>query len=189
MGFFDHLQKKGVGAIQAQKAQIRKVECKQPVAKPSTALSVSRTRTETAAKPKTKPPVGRRSATSTSASAATLKVTSRSKSVPRKRPTPEQAICSSSDESDTEEPLDLRITKRAKVSVSVEPDLRRSIRDVNAFSGKEISFDMVHAADVILERKDSEYQSAFEPGQLPTTILLRYPGAAQEERYALSERR
>ncbi|WEW60991.1 Nucleosomal histone H3-Lys79 methylase [Emydomyces testavorans] len=186
MGFFDHLQKKGVGAIQAQKAQIRKVECKPSTVRSSSILKSNplRSRPERTRKPTANSSTAVRRSPS-SASAATLHPNPKSKSVSRKRNTPELTLCSSSDENETDPPLDLRITKRAKVSVSVEPDLQRCVRDLDAFSEKKVPLDIVHAADITSSKQESDFKNAFETETQPATIMLRYPGAAQKERYQL----
>ncbi|TPX20694.1 Nucleosomal histone H3-Lys79 methylase [Coccidioides immitis] len=182
MSFFDHLQKKGVGAIQAQKVQIRKVE-----RKPSKVVSSSSS--SSIAKPQrrldtvSKPVAARRSASSASKPARHPQPRSRPPS--RKRNTIEPTLFGSSEESDTDVSLDLRITKRARVSSSVEPDLHRRVRDTDAFSDGEAAFDMIHAADIISSKKSLGFNNAFGIEDGPIIVELQYPGAPQKERYQL----
>ncbi|KAI1915075.1 Nucleosomal histone H3-Lys79 methylase [Ophidiomyces ophidiicola] len=173
MGFFDHLQQKGVGAIQAQKVQIRKVESRTPIqASPSAPKSkLLRPRSEPVSKPAVNP------ATS---------LTSKPKvSTSRKRYLSEQTFSTSSDDSDTDASLDFRIAKRSKTSLSVEPDLERCVRDRDAFSEQATSFSIVHAADVASLGAPAKFQSAFESEEKAVTVSLRYPGALQKEKYQL----
>ncbi|EEP80214.1 conserved hypothetical protein [Uncinocarpus reesii 1704] len=121
MGFFDYLQKKGVGAIQAQKVQIRKVERKPSAVKPSSLPASKSTPSRTTLV--SKATVARRSTSSASTPVRDPKP--RSKSTSRKRNASEQTLCSSSDDSDTDQLLDFRLRKRAKVSASAEPDPQR----------------------------------------------------------------
>ncbi|EGD90090.1 histone-lysine N-methyltransferase, H3 lysine-79 specific [Trichophyton rubrum D6] len=204
MGFFDHLQKKGTGVIQAQKAQIRKVECKPPIVRSSSAPShpvkppSERAHSESSAKRTVTSP--RKSTLSDSTGTVKKKAAvasksdhlavnpPRSRSVSRKRSSPAvQQLLSSSDDSETDESLDIRLSKRTKVSASAEPDLKRQLRSEIAFSETaEHSFPMVHALDIAsIEKKTPGFSSAFKEPSGCTTIALQYPTYSQRERYQL----
>lgn len=203
MGFFDHLQKKGAGTIQAQKPQIRKVEHKPTLVKSasvppghlaksasSPALNRSATTTTTSSRSgsastfnnnKSSQRLSRRN------DGGSLKPTPRSKSVVRKRPTAVPRLCSSSDESDTDaSSFDLRLNKRVKVSASAEPDLKRRVRSEEAFAttngDDDGTSDMVHAANITEVKKAPEFTSAFNEDKEPEVVSLQYPSASQKER-------
>ncbi|KAK2824766.1 Nucleosomal histone H3-Lys79 methylase [Arthroderma sp. PD_2] len=204
MGFFDHLQKKGTGVIQAQKAQIRKVECKPNIIRSSSAPSPSakppsaRSQSESSAKRTVISP--RKPNLSDSTGNAKKKATvsrssdlldvkpPRSRSVSRKRSSPAvQQLVSSSDDSESDESLDIRLIKRTKVSASAEPDLTRHIRSEAAFSESgERSFPMVHAVDIAsTDKKSPGFRNAFKETQGCSSISLQYPTYSQREKYQL----
>ncbi|KAM5429990.1 Nucleosomal histone H3-Lys79 methylase [Microsporum canis] len=204
MGFFDHLQKKGTGVIPAQKAQIRKVECKPSITRSSSAPSQPvkppsvRAHSESSAKRTVTSPrkpnlsdstgVAKKSPAPSSSSDLLTVNPPRSRSVSRKRSSPAvQQLVSSSDDSETDESLDIRLAKRTKVSASVEPDLKRRLRSEVAFSeSAERTFPMVHALDIAsIEKKTPGFRNAFKEPKGCTTIALQYPTYSQRERYQL----
>lgn len=105
-----------------------------------------------------------------------------SKPTGRKRPSPAQKpLTSSAESSDTEDSFDAR--KRAKISVSTEPDLKRKVRSLEAFSPEQDAFQMVHAADIASLDKATKFRSAFEEPSVLANVSLQYPSASQRERY------
>lgn len=193
MGFFDHLQTKGIGAIQAQRPQIRQVQAnttKSSISKsPSVPAQLSYKDQKNGAQATVK-----RAASSASTSAKSKTRTRgegnarrlKSESSARKRGTPVQWLSSDDDESDVDnESLDLRISKRAKRSASAETDLKRHIRSSEAFSEDgNGSFRVIHAADVSsVETKSEAFTPAFKVEGEPATVSLQYPGVSRKERY------
>src|SRR5690606_32651032 len=78
--------------------------------------------------------------------------------------------------------LSLRITKRAKVSASAEPDLQRRLRSTSALV--EESIDVIHAADITSSgKKPAEFTSAFVVDGEPAVVSLQYPGHLCREKY------
>lgn len=210
MGFFDHLQKKGTGAIQAQKPQIRKVEHKQSLVKSATQQPHLSRSVSSPALNGSAISSARSGSVSTFANGRSsqhrtarrndvggggggLKPTPRSKSVVRKRPSAVPRLCSSSDESDTDtSSFDLRLNKRVKVSASAEPDLKRRVRLEEAFSApgadgddEDGTVDMVHAANITEVKKASEFTSAFNEDKEPEVVSLQYPSVSQKEKYVI----
>jgi H3 lysine-79-specific histone-lysine N-methyltransferase len=95
-------------------------------------------------------------------------------------------LSSSDDDDDTDDTsLNLRVTKRVKVSASAEPDFQRRLRSESTLA--EESFDMIHAADITGGgKKTVEFTPAFGLDGEPVVVSLQYPGASYRERYVFS---
>jgi H3 lysine-79-specific histone-lysine N-methyltransferase len=183
MGFFDHLQKGGAFSLQAKKPQIRTVvtQKKKPTQQlqpenraSSLARSVSATRSHeltdkrTASRPKRD-----------SLAKERLRAPSRN----LKRPSPAQRLSSDDDDSDTDTSFEVR--KRARVSASVEPDLGRRIRSLDAFSDEAPkALAMVHAAQITSSQTPGKFRPAFD-GKEDVEIRLQYPSTLKGEKYQL----
>jgi [histone H3]-lysine79 N-trimethyltransferase len=73
--------------------------------------------------------------------------------------------------------------KRAKTSVSAEPDMNRKVRSIKAFSEENGGIlKIIHAAD-IASLKSSEYEPALRASPKQMQQLLQYPSASKPERY------
>ncbi|KAK2737562.1 Nucleosomal histone H3-Lys79 methylase [Myotisia sp. PD_48] len=195
MGFFDHLQKKGTGAIQAQGFQIRKVESKSPLARSSSAPSRAGTSSplsQSSLKRVTTSPQTlhkKKKSINTEENNRLIPVPSRPKSSLRKRASPIQRLCSSSDD-DSEsdgETLDIRLGKRRKVSASAEPTVKRRIRSEASFSkAADRPLPVVQAADITTaEKSSSEFRNAFKGTEGRVSIMLQYPSFSPREKYQL----
>ncbi|KAJ5558541.1 Histone methylation DOT1 [Penicillium sp. DV-2018c] len=188
MGFFDHLQKGGAGSfsLQPKKAQIRKVVQTRPAAPTRSVTQTPDSRSpqvqsSTERSRKTQPLKSRSVSSDLEARSAKRQSTP---SRVRKRPTPEQRLSSDDDASDSE--ASFEIHKRARTSVSAEPDPARRLRSVKAFSEEGARpFKMIHAADITSGPKasSSKFKPAFGAEGKPKQILLQYPSASQQERY------
>ena len=198
MGFFDHLQTKGIGAIQPQRAQIRKVETKITTKKPAISRSPSvpaqlSSKKQSSSKSRVGSPASRATSTSrTSRSNGRSREGSsvhrvKSETAIRKRPSPIQRLSSDDDDSETDDgALDLRLSKRAKFSASAEPDLRRRIWSLESEEEGDTKPDMIHAADITGKgKKPSDFTPAFGVEDEPVKLSLQYPGAPQKEEYQL----
>ena len=104
----------------------------------------------------------------------------------RRRHSPAQQqlllLLESNSEGSSDEGDFLEARKRAKTSVSAEPDVNRRVRSLQAFSEEDGGiFDMIHAADIAsLDLPD--FQPAFNGTFDSTLLLLQYPSASQQER-------
>ncbi|ODH32328.1 histone-lysine N-methyltransferase, H3 lysine-79 specific [Paracoccidioides brasiliensis] len=214
MGFFDHLQQKGSIAIQPKRTQIRKVETttKSSPLRASSAAS-DRPTSKSTSQPNPRRHPDRALPTSIKLPPNSVRATSvasdptpshrqdstsrlSTKSRGRKRPLPIQKLLTSSDESDDDDVSSFEIRKRAKFSISAEPDLQRRIRSTVAFSEdeKKEMIEFVHAANITSVDKRGPLKRAFEDDTVagavtsaagPVTIRLQYPGTSQGEEYQL----
>lgn len=183
MGIFDHLQTKGIPAIQPKTATIRRIESKQVCENP-----VSLPNSSGSSRPDCSPQrsvVSSRSTTSHSSSRY-HDYTGRKKLKPRKsvrnRASLVQHLTSSDDESDSEAPFDTR--KRIRIAASAEPEFRRKIRSDRSFPDNgEIHVDFLHAADVTSAAGSIENRSAFSDSSGIRTVELQYPSAMNKEMY------
>ncbi|EEH40405.2 histone-lysine N-methyltransferase [Paracoccidioides lutzii Pb01] len=198
MGFFDHLQQRGSIAIQPKQTQIRKVETttkSSPLRTSSAASDRPTSKSTSQPNPRRHPdralpasiklPPNSVRATSVASDPTPSRrqdSTSRlsTKSRGRKRPLPIQKLLTSSDESDDDDVSSFEIRKRAKFSISAEPDLQRRIRSTVAFSEdgkKEMIEFRAFDGDTVTE--------AVASAAGPVTIRLQYPGTSQGEEYQL----
>lgn len=185
MGFFDHLQKGGAFSLQPQKTQVRKVVQTRPALPKS--KSASQTPDNRSPRVQSSSERSRKASTLKSRSASTDPDSRPSKhlntpSRGRKRPTPEQRLSSDDDASDSDASFEVR--KRAKTSVSAEPDPERRLRSVKAFSEEgSRPFKMVHAADITSGQKSGKFKAAFGAEGRTKPIFLQYPSTSQKEKY------
>lgn len=186
MGFFDHLQKGGAFSLQPQKAQVRKVVQTRPAApaKPAARTPDPRSpRVQSSSERSRKAHALKSRSVSSDPDAHPSKRSTPSRI--RKRPTPEQRLSSDDDVSDSDASFEVR--KRARTSVSAEPDPERRIRSIKAFSEEgSRPFKMVHAADITSGQKAGKFKPAFGVEGKPTEILLQYPSASRRERYVVA---
>ena len=72
--------------------------------------------------------------------------------------------------------------KRAKTSVSTEPDTKRRVRSTKAFAEKEQApCRIIHSADITKDR--SKYKRGSDDADGIQDVLLQYPSACHRERY------
>lgn len=187
MGFFDHLQKGGAFSLQPQKPQIRKVIQTRPApVKPRSTTSTpdhSLSRDQSSSERNRKASATKaRSVSSDLGARSSSRLTTPTRA--RKRRTPEQRLSSDDDLSDSDTSFEVR--KRARTSASVEPDPKRRIRSIKAFSTEGTRpFKMVHAVDITSGANAGKFKPPFGLESNPGEIALRYPSASQKERYAL----
>ncbi|KAI9816841.1 MAG: Nucleosomal histone H3-Lys79 methylase [Pycnora praestabilis] len=177
MGFFDHLHKNGSTAIKPQGSQIRKEIVKIPsqpgVLKRNPSVTVS-------ASQRSSVPI-RSNGASKRAVLETKRTSLKPRNNMRKRPSPAlQRLVSSSEESDNSESTETS-RKRVRRSTSSEPDLKRRICSIPAFAeDNDDGLSFIHAEEIASLDKPTKFIPAFE---ISSEILLKYPGAAQTERW------
>ena len=185
MGFFDHLQKGGAFSLQPQKPQIRKVVQTRPApAKSTSSTSGARSpRTQSSLEQRRKAAAQSRSVLSDPDARPSKRLGTPNNRL-RKRPTPEQRLSSDDDLSDSD--TSFEVHKRARTSVSTEPDPERRLRSTKAFSEEgSRPFKMVHAVDITSGSKAGKFKPAFGADSKSAVIHLQYPSVSQRERYVL----
>lgn len=188
MGFFDHLQKGNGFLLQPKKPQIRKIVTKQKPAPQSLSSSVGSPSSHAAPLPKSRSSSAQRHSRDTT-STQRLRTTVSRRNL--KRPSPIQRLESDDDDDeDNDTDTSFEVRKRTKLSTSVEPDLSRRIRSVEAFSKEEEpkALPMIHAADIITAKPTGKYMPGFDSGTDKefSEIILQYPSAYKGERYPLA---
>ena len=191
MGFFDNKQLPGQVAIKQQKqvlhTEVRKdkasakpVAVRPSVERPTKSHSKSRAPPKPAPKAKTTEPQGPQAKTPQQKLQQARKRKSNSNT-----PQPRQYWGSDSDGNESDDFLD-KPRKRTKISPEAELDLNRKIRSSTAFDDERGGeFPIVHAADVANVGPSKAYTLAFPDFPDLKDLVLQYPSAAQQERYAL----
>ncbi|EED23237.1 conserved hypothetical protein [Talaromyces stipitatus ATCC 10500] len=192
MGFFDHLQKGNGFSLQAKKPQIRKVVTQKKPAPKSRSSPAGTTDSQVAPSIRSTPIVKSRSSNAQSRNNESSGKQCLRTPISRrnlKRPSPIQRLESDDDDDDNDTDTSFEVRKRAKLSDSVEPDLSRRIRSVEAFSkdGPK-TLRMVHAANITAAKAAGKYKPAFEKGvdEKLSEITLQYPSTFEGERYQLA---
>lgn len=92
----------------------------------------------------------------------------------------------SESESDDDDGFDAVVRKRAKTSDSLEPNLKRDIRDTDEIKEGAVALPFIHGADLTTGVHAKDYKNPFEGVKEIRTVALRYPSKSVKERYVLS---